>query len=381
MGGEIASRGTMSSAIRAALICEQNAKSKSTGYCARAVRQALAKAGFKYFKVGRGNAFQYGKHLKNVGFISLGQLPHEKCRVGDIVVFDPIGSHKYGHIAILGNHGWVSDFKQSGFYPAHAYRRGSYTIYRLIGQSKDPNVPSDGSDGDFDLIDDDHSVYGGLKEIGHNISNAVKSGASSVARFGSAVGSFLIPSALADGTAADPKSVDSWVRHILYYASTAVNDEMRHMDRAAILQLLNIEGSCTDGVHVNPYIWSGGSFIGPFQMHFSYFGNKEFGGIGPKFSSAAQGAKSPFMADVDQHSKLFVKFTDKQISYAKASANWKRIGFPKSLDADLIYLLHNQGPAGSALSIIKGSLNQDKQSSKAKEVLTRVSQKVNLQRA
>ena len=52
--------------------------------------------------------------------------------VGDIAVFQPIGSRKWGHVAIWNGEQWVSDFKQRNFFVHSDYtKRGcEYAIFR-----------------------------------------------------------------------------------------------------------------------------------------------------------------------------------------------------------------------------------------------------------
>jgi hypothetical protein len=54
-----------------------------------------------------------------------------QLQTGDVMIFQPVPGHKYGHIQVLGDDGiWYSDFKQPRQLPARAYENGSYKVYR-----------------------------------------------------------------------------------------------------------------------------------------------------------------------------------------------------------------------------------------------------------
>jgi hypothetical protein len=60
-----------------------------------------------------------------------------ELEMGDVLIFQPVEGHKYGHIEILGDHGiWYSDFVQKGMYPSEAYKKGSYNAYRWNNSKK-----------------------------------------------------------------------------------------------------------------------------------------------------------------------------------------------------------------------------------------------------
>ena len=97
------------------------------GYCARAVSNALERAGFRTPYInhrvdggkGRPDACQYyrGGFLQTMGF---GEIPRpKKFKMGDILVIDGFAKEsgnpkrRFGHIAIFNGKRWVSDFIQN----------------------------------------------------------------------------------------------------------------------------------------------------------------------------------------------------------------------------------------------------------------------------
>ncbi len=111
-----------------------NMKPGKSGFCARAVNDALAAAGTRLPM--RPHAYQMGWFLEQAGFHALppaSYIPSE-FRRGDIIVFQPIPGHQWGHIAVYDDQSqsWMSDFRQNGFDAAKhgGYNVGLYTIYR-----------------------------------------------------------------------------------------------------------------------------------------------------------------------------------------------------------------------------------------------------------
>ena len=49
---------------------------------------------------------------------------------GDIVVFDSVTGHQYGHIAMWTGTEWISDFKQKNIIVNKAYNDGKSSIFR-----------------------------------------------------------------------------------------------------------------------------------------------------------------------------------------------------------------------------------------------------------
>jgi hypothetical protein len=119
-------------------------KPGSTGYCARAINDALRAAGTEIpvvyknenGKWSRPDASRLGWFLERAGFHQLPAASYapEAFRGGDIVVFQPIAGHPHGHVAVynevLGQ--WMSDFLQKSFnVDRHGgYNTGLYSIYR-----------------------------------------------------------------------------------------------------------------------------------------------------------------------------------------------------------------------------------------------------------
>lgn len=113
------SRGSMPD--RAADHCAAAAGKDSTGYCARYVNAALAKAGYK---VNGGHAYQYPEmSLIPAGFKQI-PLDSPRCK-GDVMCWTRTKKHKYGHVQIwVGDH-WVSDFHQYNKTREHPWPSGA----------------------------------------------------------------------------------------------------------------------------------------------------------------------------------------------------------------------------------------------------------------
>ena len=112
----------------AARYATEHAEKKSVGMCALYVRKAIIAGGIPLY-VG-GDAWSYKYTLPILNFHQVGKMSERE--VGDIVVFQPIGDRKYGHIAIWDGNQWVSDFKQRNLIVHSDYlKEGAYyTIYR-----------------------------------------------------------------------------------------------------------------------------------------------------------------------------------------------------------------------------------------------------------
>lgn len=93
---------------RAANYATNNAESKSVGLCGLYVRKAIIAGGIPLYL--GGDAWSYKYLLPIIGFKRIDK--NEKLTIGDIVVFQPIGGRKFGHIAIWNGEQWISDFKQ-----------------------------------------------------------------------------------------------------------------------------------------------------------------------------------------------------------------------------------------------------------------------------
>ena len=92
----------------AASYATNNAESRSVGLCGLYVRKAIIAGGIPLYL--GGDAWSYKYLLPIIGFKRIDK--NEKLTIGDIVVFQPIGGRKFGHIAIWNGEQWISDFKQ-----------------------------------------------------------------------------------------------------------------------------------------------------------------------------------------------------------------------------------------------------------------------------
>ena len=112
----------------AARYATELAEKKSVGMCALYVRKAIIAGGIPLY-VG-GDAGRYKYTLTILNFHQVGKKSERE--VGDIVVFQPIGGRKYGHIAIWNGKQWISDFKQRGLIVHSNYlnKGAEYAIYR-----------------------------------------------------------------------------------------------------------------------------------------------------------------------------------------------------------------------------------------------------------
>ena len=112
----------------AAKYATEHAEKKSVRMCALYVRKAIIAGGIPLY-VG-GDAWSYKYTLPILNFHQVGKKSERE--VGDIVVFQPIGGRKYGHIAIWNGTQWVSDFKQRNFIVHSDYTKegAEYRIYR-----------------------------------------------------------------------------------------------------------------------------------------------------------------------------------------------------------------------------------------------------------
>lgn len=97
----------------------QNAHSKSKNLCALYVRESLEAGGCPTFLYPRA-ACHYVDFLVGLGFEEVAkEAPHQ---LGDIVVFEAVSGHPYGHIAIWDGTHWISDFHQKNIIVNKAYR-------------------------------------------------------------------------------------------------------------------------------------------------------------------------------------------------------------------------------------------------------------------
>ena len=113
---------------KAAEYVTKNAESKSVGLCAKYVRKAIVAGGIPLYQ--GGNAWSYKYLLPLLGFKEIEDVNDKK--VGDIVVFQPIGKRYFGHIAMWNGRQWISDFKQRSIIVHSDYSKDDceYTIFR-----------------------------------------------------------------------------------------------------------------------------------------------------------------------------------------------------------------------------------------------------------
>ena len=112
----------------AAKYATENALKKSVGLCAKYVRKAMIAGGISLYQ--GGNAWHYKYLLPMLRFEEIDK--NEEKKVGDIVVFKPIGKRRFGHIAIWNGKQWVSDFKQRSIIVHSDYTKKEceYAIFR-----------------------------------------------------------------------------------------------------------------------------------------------------------------------------------------------------------------------------------------------------------
>lgn len=113
---------------KAAEYVTKNAENKSVGLCAKYVRKGIIAGGIPLYQ--GGDAWSYKYLLPILGFKEIEDVNDKK--VGDIVVFQPIGKRYFGHIAMWNGKQWVSDFKQRSIIVHSDYRKDGceYSIFR-----------------------------------------------------------------------------------------------------------------------------------------------------------------------------------------------------------------------------------------------------------
>ncbi len=113
----------MGDAEKAADYATNHAESKSVGYCARYVANALQNAGFSFTRQSSAYMYHTNGTLSAMGF---SQISGGSPQKGDIYVEDRTDTHPDGHIAIYNGRNWVSDFIQKS---DHVHRTDSGTNY------------------------------------------------------------------------------------------------------------------------------------------------------------------------------------------------------------------------------------------------------------
>ena len=107
---------------------------ESTGDCGKYVRQAIEAGGIRMNKALNSSpkygACGFGPILRDVGFRTV--APGEKPQKGDVVIFQAIKGHPYGHAAMFDGKRWISDFRQNSIYAATDYQNvdAPYVVYR-----------------------------------------------------------------------------------------------------------------------------------------------------------------------------------------------------------------------------------------------------------
>lgn len=118
---------------RAIAKLKQDAHTKSTKYCARAVMNAI-EAGIDSKPRGLLRApsaylmNDTNGYLEKLGFIEVSPENYVPQK-GDVIVIEPIEGHKHGHTAMFDGKIWISDFIQRDQYGGAAYRTNSKVIY------------------------------------------------------------------------------------------------------------------------------------------------------------------------------------------------------------------------------------------------------------
>lgn len=115
------------------------ARAGPTAKCWQYVRRAMCAGGMARFCTGgMGNAADVGPYLDRAGLsvvysgsYSRGSDSAFQYKAGDIVIFQPVPGHKYGHAAMYTGSKWVSDYVQGSMSsnPTN-YQGGSFKVYR-----------------------------------------------------------------------------------------------------------------------------------------------------------------------------------------------------------------------------------------------------------
>lgn len=112
---------------------ENHARPRSTGFCAKYVREAI-EAGGLINLIRQNSAKNYGPSLRIAGFTEYSSMPPGGYKAGDIAVIQsPNSNHPHGHIQMYSGNRWISDFVQKNFWPGSIYQtqKPSFKIYRM----------------------------------------------------------------------------------------------------------------------------------------------------------------------------------------------------------------------------------------------------------
>jgi hypothetical protein len=126
----------------------QDHASKPSDSCAHYTSNAID-AGFGAKVVQRpALAKDFGPALVKAGFheYSSNEIKFGDWKKGDLVVFQAIGEHRKGHMAMFDGTRWISDFRQLNFYVLKDGSKPTYKIYRYDESNRRPapNPPGGG---------------------------------------------------------------------------------------------------------------------------------------------------------------------------------------------------------------------------------------------
>lgn len=113
---------------QAVAYAREHAHARSKNLCALYVRRSIEAGGCPTFFF-PGAAANYVDFLPKLGFKEIES--GEKRQPGDIVVFEAVKGHPFGHIAIWDGSHWISDFHQKGIIVNMAYTKVKPRFYRL----------------------------------------------------------------------------------------------------------------------------------------------------------------------------------------------------------------------------------------------------------
>lgn len=113
--------------LNAMRYARKHAKTKSSGYCARYVANALEYAGIKFQRQPSAYMYHTNGILKKAGFgLVSTSMSGYSPQPGDVCVIGRFNNHKHGHICIYDGKNWISDFVQRTPSP---YRDGPGPLY------------------------------------------------------------------------------------------------------------------------------------------------------------------------------------------------------------------------------------------------------------
>ena len=107
---------------------EKNARTVSTGHCARFTVNAIEAGGLHILRTM--SAKNLGPSLIGAGFQPISnQGPFQ---AGDVVIIQNFAGNEHGHAEMYTGTQWISDFRQRELYPGPGYRSAKppYQAYR-----------------------------------------------------------------------------------------------------------------------------------------------------------------------------------------------------------------------------------------------------------